>query len=194
MRYKIRTIDNSAHNELDWVTLKCMETILETIPEFEEDEQLVKRHYSNFTFSQMRKMIADDIPKKDHQILVIEYTPTKELVGHSIFSIKKDTNEIRYGHCYSRYISPDHRRKGLASKLLVNAEDWWLRKGAKYAIAHTHIHNYKLQKLFLKFDYLLSDQKEGKAWPYFELLKQLKQSTIPIQIRLTQYKIKSGKF
>lgn len=173
MRYKIREIDTQNREELDWVTNHTMKTVLETIPEFENSEEKVLEEFPNFTFQQMRNMIQNDFPKENHCLFVIEDTTSHQLVGHSIFSLKEDENNKKYGFCYSRYISPLHRRKGLASKLLKISEEWWTSKEAEYVIAQTHESNFKLQGLFEKFAYQKSGPKQGRGYKYYLLRKDL---------------------
>lgn len=171
MSYQLREIDKNNQKEIDWVTENTMKTVLETIPEFENNAELVLKQFSNFTYPQMRKMIRDDLPKKDHRLLVVEEQSTGNLVGHSIFSIKTNEEGVKYGFCFSRFIAPEHRRKGLAGKLLQLAEEWWVLNGAQYAIAHTHVSNLNLQKLFNKFGFERTGPNQGKGYLYYTLKK-----------------------
>jgi GNAT superfamily N-acetyltransferase len=173
MQYFIRDIDPKADKEIDWVTRNAMQTVLETVPEFENDPQKAKAQFANFTFSDMRSMIVNSLKESNHRLLVVEGNERQELVGHSIFSLKIDEDGILYGSCFSRFIHPLHRRKGLASSLLQQAEDWWKLKGAKYIIAQTHVENYKLQKLFRSAGFTLSAPQQGRGYTFYTLRKEL---------------------
>src|ERR1043165_9948652 len=145
MQIHIREIDKESESELRVVTERCMSAILETIPEFESDESLAKKSLPNFTFAQMQQMIRNDFddPMKRIAVATIEGA----VVGQSLYSIKKDEAGQLYGFCFSRYVNPDFRRKGVARALLVDAIKWFQDNNVTYIIAHTHTTNIKLQSL-----------------------------------------------
>jgi len=161
MSYQIRDIQKELPQEVDLVVHRCMHTVLETIPEFQGDAELALKTFPNFTFEQMKKMILDSLEKPNHRILVAVDNEQK-VHGHAIFSHKMDEQGTSYGFCFSRFVDPEHRRKGLAERLLQAAEQWWKENGAQYAVASTHVTNHKLQGLFLKNGYTMSEPKKGK--------------------------------
>lgn len=173
MTYKLREINENNPLEIDWVTKHTMATVLESIPEFENDPAQAHKQFSNFTFPQMRKMIVNDLPNNNHRILVVEELNTGNIVGHSIFSVKENEDGMKYGFCFTRFIAPNHRKKGLATKLLQQAEEWWEMNGARYIIAHTHVTNSKLQQLFLKFGFKKNGPHQGNGYMYYTLRKEL---------------------
>jgi GNAT superfamily N-acetyltransferase len=172
MGFSFREIDKTNEVEIDIVTKRCMDTVLETIPEFENDPQKAHTAFGNFTFDQMKQMIGGSLSSSNHRTLVVVDDETNQLIGHAIFSVKEDSDGRIYGSCYSRYVMPSFRRIGIASALLSAAEQWWTSKGAEYATAQTHIGNIALQKLFNNHGFSVSEEKTGK-FPFFELKKQL---------------------
>jgi GNAT superfamily N-acetyltransferase len=168
----LREINKENEHELALVTQRCMETVLETIPEFEGNPEKARLAFGNFTFAQMKEMIQGTLSSAVHRNLAAVDSDSDELVGHALFSIKIDSDGKKYGFCYSRYIVPAYRKKGIASMLLSQAEEWWTSLKAEYVVAHTHVSNLALQCLFQKHGFTLSEVKQGK-FPYYELRKML---------------------
>jgi GNAT superfamily N-acetyltransferase len=77
---------------------------------------------------------------------------------------------LAYGSFFSHYLAPEHRRFGIASRLLASAEEWMVALGSKYAKAQTHVKNIKAQNLFRKCGYHVTGSLIGR-WPYYELKK-----------------------
>lgn len=171
--YYIREIDFESNQELEIVTKRCMWTVLETIPEFENDPEKVRKQFKNFSFNEMKAMIKSDFGKENHRLLVALNNKDK-LIGQSIFSLKKDEAQVKYGSCFSRYVVPEYRKIGIGSKLLEIAEEWWNKKEAAYVVSQTHIKNYNLRGLFCKMGYEVSEPKQNGCYQYYELKKQLK--------------------
>lgn len=169
--YRFREIDYQSSKELDLMTRNCMQTVLETIPEFEGNMEKVRQHFSNFSFEQMRAMIKGNFGHPDHRLLVA-IDQKGELVGQAIFSVKQDDEGLQYGFCFSRYVHPDHRRQGIARELLTKAETWWMERAINYAIAQTHVTNIKLQGLFEQFGFEKVKKTDGKAYSYYTLKKE----------------------
>lgn len=84
----IRDINIKNEIEINLVTQRCMNTVLETIPEFENNPKKVQKQFSNFSFNEMKIMIKNSLKNTNHKLLVA-VNPKKEIVGHSIFFIKK---------------------------------------------------------------------------------------------------------
>ncbi len=170
MKYQIREIDKESFKELKLVTERCMETVLETIPEFQGDTTIAKESLSNFSFEQMSNMIQKDFTDPNKRIMVA--VAGDELIGHAIYSVKKDDDNVLYGFCYSRYVEPSYRRQGVASMLMENAIEWFRQEKVSYLYAQTHITNIKLQGLFKKFGFVLSGPFKGR-WEYYILKKDM---------------------
>lgn len=173
MKFRLRDINSKNTQEVDLVVRRTMDTVLETIPEFEGNEEIARRAFKNFTFSKMREMISVDFAKTTHGALVAINEKNNEVIGHALFSIKEDKAGEKFGFCYSRFVSPEARRKGVASALLEAQERWWRSLGAKYIFAQTHVTNNKLQTLFEKNGFTKSDVKKGEFYSFYELRKNL---------------------
>jgi len=158
--------------EMDLIVNRCMETVLETAPEFKGDPDLVLQAFPNFTFKQMKEMLESHLDDPNRRILVVE-DDNKNIQGHFIFSIKKDNKGIRYGATYTIYIHSEHRRKGLAQKLLNMGEKWWKEKRAEYAFSSTHVTNIKTQKFYLKNGYIMSKNTTCDVLQMYDLKKDL---------------------
>lgn len=156
MKYIIREIDKSSEEELKIVTERCIETVLETIPEFQNDLSQAQKYLPNLNFVEMSSMIKSDFNDSSKRIMVVQ-SESKKIIAHSIYSWKMDENSKRYGFCFSRYTSPRFRKHGIASKLLNDAFDWFRGNECEYVVAHTHVTNSKLLGLFKKNGFM----KEG---------------------------------
>ena len=157
------------------VVRRCMETVLETVPEFKGKAELALKTFPNFTHEQMAEMFRGVYDNPVHQILLAEDESSGEILGHAIYSIKTDEQGVDFGFCFSRYVTPSVRRKGVASALLQAQESWWRTNGAKYAVARTHERNTKLQKLFEKRGYDKTGPYEGDHFSYYGLKKPLRE-------------------
>jgi GNAT superfamily N-acetyltransferase len=166
----IRDINPEIEPEIDLVTNRCMETVLETIPEFDNNPNKAREQFSNFSFVEMKEMIKNSLMDLNHKLLVA-INDKQEIVGHSIFSLKEDKFNKIYGFCFSRYVLKDYRRKGIATMLLNEAEIWWKKNNASYIIANTHEKNIKLINLFRKFKYKMSEPKQNGLYKFRELKK-----------------------
>jgi len=173
MDFFLRDIDTKNEKEIDLIVYRTMETVLETIPEFKHDPDLALKVFANFTFDQMKTMIKGDFKSPNHRVLVAIDRKSNNVLGHSIFSVKKDDEGRCYGFCFSRYVDSSARRNGIATTLLKEQELWWREKSAEYVLAHTHETNTKLQSVFLKQGFEKSELIKGKHYCYFELRKPL---------------------
>tara|TARA_B100000925_G_scaffold99377_1_gene72734 strand:+ start:4964 stop:5548 length:585 start_codon:yes stop_codon:yes gene_type:complete len=173
MKFTIRDVDTRNDEEVNLVVSRTMETVLETIPEFEGNAEIALSVFSNFTHEQMKAMIQKDFDNPNHRILVAEKDSTNEVVAHAIFSIKEDADGKKFGFCFSRFVKISERRNGIADSLLKLQEKWWVERGAGYVLAHTHVCNLKLQKLFKKNGYEKEGPINGGHYSYLKLSKTL---------------------
>ncbi len=170
MPFLIREINKSDSEELAIVTRGCMSAVLESIPEFDNSEELARQILPNFTFEQMSEMIRNDFKSSNHRVSIAIVDDV--LAGQSLYSIKEDELGNRYGFCFSRYVDPKYRRRGIAFALLQEQMDWFLDHDISHIIAHTHVSNSPLQNLFLKFGFRKEGPIEG-PWKYYLLLKDI---------------------
>lgn len=165
---RIERVDASDDELLAVVTRMCMETVLETIPEFLGQEAIARRHLPNFEFDAMRAMIAESAARPEHRILVA--TSDGVVVGYSIVSVKRNEAGELYGYLFSRGVAGSYRRQGIATMLLRAAEAWFLEHGIVYAQAETHLTNVPLQTLLMNHGFAVVEQGAG-AWPSLVLRK-----------------------
>jgi len=168
--YTIRTLQPGDTIELDAVTRMCMETVLETIPEFGGSAAAALAQLPNFTFEQMRAMLATSAANEDHRILAVIDGST--VVGYSIFSVKIDEQGVRYGYLFSRGVAVSHRRRGIAARLLEDAHSWFRSRRAQYSRAETHVSNAAALSLFRSHGYRAQGPFKA-AWEYYVLEKSL---------------------
>ena len=173
MNYSIRDINPNEHTEIDLVVHRAMETVMETIPEFAGKHEEALKIWSNFTFDQMKAMLVSNYGDPNHRILLVIDQHSNSIAGHAIFSVKLDQEGIKYGFCYSRFIHPDYRKRGMASALLQAQESWWIHKGARYILAQTHENNFKLKNLFEKHGFQSEGPIAGQLYNYYILTKHL---------------------
>ncbi|HET9137314.1 MAG TPA: GNAT family N-acetyltransferase, partial [Candidatus Kapabacteria bacterium] len=129
-----------------------------------------RKSLPNFTFDQMQQMIRNDFHDPAKRIVIA--TIDGVVVGQSLYSVKTDEAGKVYGFCFSRYVKPDFRRKGVARALLADSIKWFQDRNASYILAHTHTGNDKLQSLFKEFGFVLEGPFSNK-WEYFTLTKWL---------------------
>tara|TARA_X000000950_G_C13771636_1_gene601274 strand:+ start:185 stop:721 length:537 start_codon:yes stop_codon:yes gene_type:complete len=173
MEYLIRDIDPKKHKEIDLTVNRAMQTVLETIPEFKGAPENALKVWPNFTFDKMKEMFIKDYSNPDHRTLFLVDTSKDFIIGHAICSIKRDEELNKYGYCFSRYIDPEYRKRGLATKLLKEQEKWYVEKSAKYILAETHENNSKLKGLFEKQGYIIQGPLKGPHYNYFTLKKYI---------------------
>jgi ribosomal protein S18 acetylase RimI-like enzyme len=167
MGYRIRELDESSDAELDTVTRWCMETVLATIPEFENSAEKARTYLPNFTFEQMRDMIRADFPRPTHHFLVA-VAQDDRLVGHSMISRKQTPDGERFGYFFTRFVLPEHRRQGLGGRLMAQALAWFQDYDWSFLLAHTHPTNQALQGLFASHGFQVVKRSE-KPWPSLTL-------------------------
>lgn len=172
MKVRIRELNLSNLQEVDLIVGRYMETVLESTPELNHDPNMAREVLPDFTYSQAKEIIVGHHSDGENRILVATDL-NGELMGHSIFKLKTHNEDHRkFGFFFSRYVSPEHRRFGIASALLSSAELWLKQMGASYALAYCHVKNHKIQNLFKKHAYQIEGPKMGR-WPFYELKKAL---------------------
>jgi ribosomal protein S18 acetylase RimI-like enzyme len=165
--YRIRDLDPTSESEVDTVTRMCMTTVLDTVPEFEHDEERARRSLPNFTFERMRDMIRADLSRPTHRFLVA-IDADGRVVGHSMISRKTTPEGRRFGYFFSRYVEPEHRKKGVAARLLEEALAWFGGYDWDYLLAHTHSSNEPLRRLFERHGFRVAERHD-EPWPSLTL-------------------------
>lgn len=167
MTYAIRDLNQESETEIDTVSRWCIETVLDTIPEFERSHERARAALPNFTFEQMRDMIRADFERTTHRFLVA-VDDEDRLVGHSMVSRKVDDGGRRFGYFFTRYVDPDHRRQGVGSALLSTALAWFDEQRWDYLLAQTHAMNDAARTLFERRGFMVVE-RQTEPWPALTL-------------------------
>ncbi len=157
--------------ELVWMAEKAIETVLATVPEFEGQAERAVAVFPNLTVPAMTAMFQSAVEDPRFHFLIARDEGAAP-IGHSIFSMKTDPAGKTYGSFFTRYVVPQHRREGVATRMLEIAECWLSEGGAEYLTAQTHVTNLALQGLFRSRGYRVLGAKPGAKVPMLELRKE----------------------
>ena len=153
--------------EIDWVTRACMRTVLETIPEMNGSEATARETLSNFSFEQMRAMIADDLDKSTHLLLVVADADDQP-VAHAMVSQKMTPKKTKFGLFFNSYVLPEHRRKGVATMLMDGIVEWFDDYRWAFLLAHTHQRNAGAQRLLSTYGFQVTEEHDT-PWPHYTM-------------------------
>jgi GNAT superfamily N-acetyltransferase len=148
-----------------------MTTVLETIPEFGGSADRARERFGNFSVEAMTDMFAKDLGRPDRRFIVVRGASGP--VGHSILSVRPAEPVGTYGYCFTRFIDPAHRRRGLGGRLLDAGIDWFREQECRYTEAHTHATNEKLLALFQSRRFEVAERIE-QPWPQVRLRLDLR--------------------
>lgn len=157
--------------QLQAVTKMCMQTVLETIPEFGGDTTKAQVVLPNFTFEQMFAMIQADCDKPSHRICV-GLDDNQNIQSYMLLSLRHNPQGQRYGYIFSMGVVAEIRRSGSGTQLLYAAEQWFRAEECIYIQAETHVTNLGLQALFQRKGFTATHQ-DGGPWPSYRLVKPL---------------------
>ena len=139
--YTLRPINFGREDEVDLVVARSMQTILDTIPEFEGDSVKARQKVKNFTHEEMKAMyVKDHLTRSATHRFLGAVAATGDLVGHIIFFVR-DTEATKMGYIFTLYVAPEHRNRGVARALAAEAVRWLKERGAMLVVAHTHATN-----------------------------------------------------
>ena len=147
-----------------------MTTVLDTIPEFEGSAEAARQKLNNFTLEAMIEMFAADLERSDRRFLVVRYEG--ELIAHSVLSVREAGSQKAWGYFFTRYVLPEHRRRGVGGLLLDAGIEWFQAAGCRYAEAHTHITNEGLLCLFASRGFQVVERIQ-RPWPHVRLRLEL---------------------
>lgn len=170
MTYRIRDLDPTCDEELATVTRWSMRTVLSTIPELENSPDKARAVLPNFTFDQMMAMFRADLVRPTHRFLVA-VDAEGGLVGHSMIFRKQTPEGETFGYFFTRFVLPEHRRRGLGSRLMAEAMAWFAEDEPAFLLAHTHATNTPLQRLFAAHGFQVVARSE-EPWPHLTLRRE----------------------
>lgn len=164
--YHLRELYDDEH-EIDWATRACMRTVLETIPEMNGSESVAQEFLPNFSFEEMRSMIAADIDKSTHLLLVVADSEDRP-VAHAMVSQKMTPKKTKYGLFFTAFVEPDHRREGLATLLMEGIVEWFEDYRWSFLLAHTHQSNHAARGLLERYGFQVTEEHD-EPWPHITL-------------------------
>ncbi len=161
--FRIRAIDSSATDAIELIAKRMLLTLIEVLGE--------ERGGSMYTLEETIERVlwhfhSDEVVAK---VFVAE-NAKDEIVGHTIVRIDADDEGKDIGLFATTYVTPEVRRAGVAIRLLETGEHWMLEQGLSVAATYTEENNTKLQKLYLKRGYSMTEMpkkfvKLAKALP-----------------------------
>ena len=165
--YTLRPLNPESEREMNTVVIFSMMTLWESRPELRIDPALIP----DFGFQSTERMLRAGINNPGQRYL-IAVDGDANIVGHSIISLRTGEEGERYGYFWSRYVHPAHRRRGLASRFMDEALQWFQDKGAKRAEVHIHLGNQALRRVFERKGFRPIDRRTGH-WEYVVMSKKL---------------------
>ena len=165
--YTLRLLNPASEREMNTVIIYSMMTLWESRPELRINPSLIP----DFEFEQTERMYRAGL-KNPNQRYLIALDGDANIVGHSIIGLRTGGEDKRYGYFWSRYILPGHRRKGLASRFMDEAFEWFQEKGVERAEVHVHLSNEPVRRVFERKGFKPIDRRTGR-WEYVVLSKNL---------------------
>ncbi|MBN2101645.1 MAG: GNAT family N-acetyltransferase [Candidatus Aenigmarchaeota archaeon] len=98
--------------------------------------------------------LAKNIRQKNTVFVIAE--ENGKVIGFAGAEIKKNGSDLKarqQGHLFSLYVRPNHRRKGIAEKLLNEVMKWFKEKKIDYLTLERWDHNKIAASLYRKFGY-----------------------------------------
>ena len=126
--YKIHTLTEKNLKEVLSLNLRCF------------------RQGENYT-KQIFKYLLTDPQILSYKIVTAE----KRIAGFIFISFKNES----VGHITTIGIAPEHRKRGLAKKLLEHAENSLRKKGFDSIVLEVRVSNYIAQNLYHRLDYTI---------------------------------------
>ena len=165
--YTLRPLNPDSEREMNTVAVFSMMTLWESRPELRIDPDQIP----DFGFEASKKINKAGL-RNPNQRYLIALDGDAQIVGHSIIGLRTGEGDDRYGYFWSRYVLPEHRRQGIASRFMDEALSWFKEKGVKRAEVHIHLSNQALRKVFVRMGFRPIDRRTGR-WEYVVLSKKL---------------------
>jgi [ribosomal protein S18]-alanine N-acetyltransferase len=127
--YEIRPLTDKQLKEVLKLNLRC----------FKAGE-----NYTKYTFS----YLLGEPKSLSYRIV----TPTGQMAGFIFVMVNKEDGA---GHITTIGVAPEHRRRGLANRLLRHAEEALLKRSVGVVMLEVRVGNLAAQKLYREFDYAI---------------------------------------
>ena len=164
--FTIRPLDPDSERELNHLCVFSMMTLWESRQEMRVDPASIE----DFGYKAHRHLFRTAAANPAQRCL-IALDGEANIVGHSVVVVRSLEGQ-RYGYFWSRYVLPKYRRKGLGSRFLRLALDWFSDQGVAWAEVHIHTDNATLRRLFEREGFSVVDRRVDR-WTYLVLRKEL---------------------
>lgn len=158
----VRPIDPRADEEVALVAHRMRETLIEVLGE----ERGGTMYSMDWLVQRVRWHL--DPGSVVGQVFVAE-TAAGDIVGHTIVRIEPDAHDDppasdaggqEIGLFSTTFVDPSVRRLGVATQLLDAGERWMRERGMPLSVTYTDADNVKLQRLYIRHGYTLSEMPE----------------------------------
>jgi GNAT superfamily N-acetyltransferase len=112
-------------------------------------------------------------PYTAHGVLAVAADDPGVIVGHTILRANTMPDGRVYGLVSTTYVAPDHRRAGLADRLLARGEAWMREQGMTEAATWTSATNARLIRLYGKHGYAVNESAPNEGTMMVRLAKAL---------------------
>lgn len=165
--YTLRPLNPSSEREMDTIVAFSMMTLWESRPELRIDPARVP----DFGFAATQKLYKAGLQNPNQRYL-IALDADANIVGHSIIGLRTGEGDEKYGYFWSRYVLPNHRKKGVAGQFMTEALQWFNSRGVGRAEVHVHHSNTPLRHLFEKNGFKIIDRRTNR-WEYVVMSRDL---------------------
>ena len=151
--YHIRPIEPESREEVMLVAQRMRETLMEVLGE--------ERGHSMYSMDWLKQRVLWHLDPANvvGQVFVAE-SRAGDIVGHTIVRLDHDDNDQEIGLFSTTFVEPTSRRFGVATLLLQQGEAWMRQHNMPEAVTYTDQDNVKLQNLYIRHGYTMSDMPQ----------------------------------
>lgn len=165
--YTLRPLNARSDREMNTVIIFSQMTLWESRPELRINPARVP----DFAFERIEQMYRAGLSNASQRYL-IALDEDANIVGHSIIALRTDDSGESYGYFWSRYVLPAHRRRGIGSRFLEAALEWFGEQSVSRAEVHVHLGNSALRRFYQSNGFALIDRRTDR-WEYMVMSKPL---------------------
>ena len=146
---RVRALEPDAHEEIELVARRMRDTLVEVLGE--------ARGGTLYTHDWLVNRVRQHLnPKELTGQVFLAACEASEIGGHTIVRVDQDDSGNPIGLFSTIYVAPTHRRRGIATSLLIRGEGWMLEHDLPRAVTYTDEHNGRLRDLFRGRGYSMS--------------------------------------
>jgi len=166
--FVLRDFDPARVADFDWVALGMHLTLAEV-----EGEKGREAYSLAWARTRLREMLERPHPFHAKVFLAVFEDDLDAIVGHTILRLNTMPDGVVYGLVSTTYVDPDHRRAGLADRLLDRGEAWLLAQGMTELATWTSSTNLRLIRLYEKHGYAITESGPNDGTLMVRLTKTL---------------------